>query len=163
MRKKEKQINWKTKVSEESCFICTNKFCIILFCIICTNKFCIILFQVFQKRFNGSVDFDRNWTDNSNGFGSLDGEFWYNRFLWVIFIIKILLRRMLILNCSHYMISVAEVLYQVHLIWRVDYKLLWSRWRGHRTSWPGFIKTRFLIESRHRRFKFITRIFVFWI
>ncbi|XP_065079781.1 microfibril-associated glycoprotein 4-like [Ochlerotatus camptorhynchus] len=31
---------------------------------------------VIQNRFNGSVDFFRNWTDYRNGFGSLDGEFW---------------------------------------------------------------------------------------
>ncbi|KFB36972.1 hypothetical protein ZHAS_00004142 [Anopheles sinensis] len=31
---------------------------------------------VFQYRFNGSVDFFRNWVEYRNGFGSLDGEFW---------------------------------------------------------------------------------------
>ena len=31
---------------------------------------------VVQKRLNGSVDFDRNWSDYKNGFGNLDGEFW---------------------------------------------------------------------------------------
>lgn len=31
---------------------------------------------VIQNRFNGSVDFYRNWTDYKNGFGSVDGEFW---------------------------------------------------------------------------------------
>ena len=35
---------------------------------------------MFQKRFNGSVDFDRNWDDYRNGFGSLDGEFWYGKY-----------------------------------------------------------------------------------
>ena len=31
---------------------------------------------VFQRRFNGSVNFDRAWDDYETGFGSLDGEFW---------------------------------------------------------------------------------------
>ncbi|EAT36260.1 AAEL011633-PA [Aedes aegypti] len=31
---------------------------------------------VVQYRFDGSVDFYRNWTEYRNGFGTLDGEFW---------------------------------------------------------------------------------------
>ncbi|XP_065079753.1 fibrinogen-like protein A [Ochlerotatus camptorhynchus] len=31
---------------------------------------------VVQNRFNGSVHFNRTWTEYKNGFGSLDGEFW---------------------------------------------------------------------------------------
>ena len=33
--------------------------------------------MVIQRRINGSVDFYRNWTDFVDGFGDLDGEFWY--------------------------------------------------------------------------------------
>ncbi|KAL5019646.1 hypothetical protein ScPMuIL_002538 [Solemya velum] len=31
---------------------------------------------VFQKRFEGSVDFNRSWADYEAGFGDLNGEFW---------------------------------------------------------------------------------------
>ena len=33
--------------------------------------------MVIQHRINGSVDFYLNWTDYVNGFGDLEGEFWY--------------------------------------------------------------------------------------
>lgn len=31
---------------------------------------------VFQRRFDGSINFFRNWTDYARGFGNINGEFW---------------------------------------------------------------------------------------
>ena len=33
-------------------------------------------YKVFQKRFTGDVDFNRNWAQYNQGFGDLDGDFW---------------------------------------------------------------------------------------
>lgn len=34
------------------------------------------LFQVFQHRFDGSVDFFKTYVEYENGFGDVAGEFW---------------------------------------------------------------------------------------
>ena len=31
---------------------------------------------MFQKKLDGTVDFNRGWTEYKNGFGNLNGEFW---------------------------------------------------------------------------------------
>ncbi|WAR30621.1 SCA-like protein, partial [Mya arenaria] len=36
---------------------------------------------VIQQRFNGSVNFKRNWTNYSRGFGSIEGEHWLGNYL----------------------------------------------------------------------------------
>ncbi|CAK8691660.1 unnamed protein product [Clavelina lepadiformis] len=40
------------------------------------EAFCDEGWTVFQRRFNGSVNFQRNWADYKSGFGSMDGEYW---------------------------------------------------------------------------------------
>uniref|UniRef100_A0A0B7A1B4 Fibrinogen C-terminal domain-containing protein n=1 Tax=Arion vulgaris TaxID=1028688 RepID=A0A0B7A1B4_9EUPU len=44
--------------------------------VVCEGKEPGEMWTVIQKRFNGSVDFYRNFSQYENGFGSLDGEFW---------------------------------------------------------------------------------------
>lgn len=40
-------------------------------------RFCTHLStKVFQRRLDGSVNFNRNWSEYREGFGSLHGEFW---------------------------------------------------------------------------------------
>ena len=42
----------------------------------CGIVFFLILFQVFQRRYDGSEDFYRNWEDYANGFGCPNMEYW---------------------------------------------------------------------------------------
>ena len=36
-------------------------------------------FQVIQRRYNGEINFYRNWTDYKYGFGSVDNEIWLGK------------------------------------------------------------------------------------
>ncbi|XP_063405761.1 fibrinogen-like protein A [Mytilus trossulus] len=38
---------------------------------------------VIQKRFDGSVDFNRKWLECENGFGNIDGEFWFGNLVTI--------------------------------------------------------------------------------
>ena len=38
--------------------------------------------QVFQRRFDGTESFNRNWNDYAQGFGTTDGEFWLGKFVY---------------------------------------------------------------------------------
>ncbi|XP_071795659.1 uncharacterized protein [Asterias amurensis] len=37
---------------------------------------CYVCFKVVQRRYDGSVSFNRSWAEYKKGFGSMDGEFW---------------------------------------------------------------------------------------
>ncbi|XP_052233843.1 uncharacterized protein LOC127846530 [Dreissena polymorpha] len=57
-------ITWRTVLHRESCLVT------------CPNRAIVRHFTVFQKRFDGSEDFYRNFSDYENGFGSVHAEHW---------------------------------------------------------------------------------------
>ena len=40
---------------------------------------CFVIFQVFQRRQDGYVDFNRDWSDYRRGFGYLKNEHWLGK------------------------------------------------------------------------------------
>lgn len=57
-------------------------------------KYKIILFylQVIQRRFDGIIDFFRNWKDYKYGFGNKIDEYWFGRVIYFIVIESDLLK-----------------------------------------------------------------------
>lgn len=47
----------------------------------------IVLIQVFQHRYNGTVDFYRNFSEYVHGFGDLNTEFWLGVYLKLFIIV----------------------------------------------------------------------------
>ena len=42
------------------------------------------LLQVFQRRTDDAVDFDRNWTDYLKGFGDVVGSYWLGIYFFLL-------------------------------------------------------------------------------
>jgi len=44
---------------------------------------------VVQRRQDGSLDFNKNWTEYEDGFGKLTGEFWYGLRALIVSLVKV--------------------------------------------------------------------------
>jgi len=57
--------------------------------------------QVFQRRVDDTLSFEKNWNDYANGFGDLLGNFWLGWFIAIAFLIHTTMTLILVSFCCN--------------------------------------------------------------